>query len=430
MSKWAPLKTSPRRVREIILRVIGVVLKSQSITFIRQILLSLFIVITNETDGHDLVTGDDTPCEQHKKIIIQVVIIDFVEIEYLLGFVEMEIDESISAEYECQNNEFEYHDNPFRLWAEDIYKQSKCYIREGSGLNAMFLPSVVTCIIKCLRLLPLWSAIMVPFFGYGETTTSSAAVESSFKKLKNVTFKHMTLPVDIEEFLEYHISSLQGASLFRSISYNNQSTAGSPTQEIQNNNQTEVIESEDAIILTLQNIFQLIDNCPLCETGNLPVENGAHKCVICDTPVHALPSCSSHELGKEDRRICRKCFTKTTNTNLKNEDVVSESWNRKSKRQKTNKSYLMSNPLLRHLNLYKSKNIKSFPVLNNGSRADELKSCTISEIGNVVLTNTCAFDTLVSSFTTAYCDSLKYKKHIDTAIENDYIFFSFHIKYN
>jgi len=44
--------------------------------------------------------------------------------------------------------------------------------------------------------------------------------------------------------------------------------------------------------------------------------------VICDSPVHALPSCSSHQLGKEDNRICRKFSTKTKNTNLINEDVV------------------------------------------------------------------------------------------------------------
>lgn len=78
-----------------------------------------------------------------------------------------------------------------------------------------------------MRLLPLWSAIIVPFFGYGETTTSSASVELSFKKLKNITFKHKTLPVDIEEFLKHHISSLQGASLFRWTSYDSQSRAES-----------------------------------------------------------------------------------------------------------------------------------------------------------------------------------------------------------
>jgi len=60
VSKWTPLKTSPRRVREIILRVIGIVLKCQSINFIRQILLSLFMVISNETDGKELATGRHT----------------------------------------------------------------------------------------------------------------------------------------------------------------------------------------------------------------------------------------------------------------------------------------------------------------------------------------------------------------------------------
>jgi len=298
VSKWAPLKTSSRQVREIILRVIGVVLKSQSVTFIREILLSLFIVVINETDGKYIATEDLTPCEQHKRIIIQAVTTDFVEIEDILGFTEMERDGPVDEEYEYQYNEFEYNDSPFQQWAEDIHKQSECYIREGRGLNAMYLPSVVTCIKKCIKLLPLWSSIMVPFFGYGETTTSSAAVESSFKKLKNVTFKHMTLPVDIEEFLEHHISSLQGASLIRSTIYNNQSLAVSPISDIIENNQIEDLESEEAITVTSKNLSLLIDSCPLCEVGNLPVENGAHKCVICDTPVHALPSCPTHELGK------------------------------------------------------------------------------------------------------------------------------------
>jgi len=35
-----------------------------------------------------------------------------------------------------------------------------------------------------MKLLPLWSGIMVSVFGYGSETASSAAAESSFKKLK------------------------------------------------------------------------------------------------------------------------------------------------------------------------------------------------------------------------------------------------------
>lgn len=65
--KWAPLKLLPKRVREIIIRSIGLILKSQSLEEIRKILLSLFIVINNETDGEDIETRRMTPCENEKK---------------------------------------------------------------------------------------------------------------------------------------------------------------------------------------------------------------------------------------------------------------------------------------------------------------------------------------------------------------------------
>ncbi|CAI6352696.1 unnamed protein product [Macrosiphum euphorbiae] len=46
--------------------------------------------------------------------------------------------------------------------------------------------------------------------------STSAAVESIFKKLKRVTFKHISIPTDLEIFLENHIKSLKGAALLRS----------------------------------------------------------------------------------------------------------------------------------------------------------------------------------------------------------------------
>lgn len=52
----------------------------------------------------------------------------------------------------------------------------------------MYLTSLIQFIIKCVNLLPLWSGLMIPVFKYGNLTSSSASVESSFKKLKTVTF--------------------------------------------------------------------------------------------------------------------------------------------------------------------------------------------------------------------------------------------------
>lgn len=369
VSKWTPLKTAPRRVREIIIRVIGIILKSQSLASIESIIMSLLIVITNETDGNDLISFEDTPCEQHKKILIQAVSTE-LNLEEIFALEETDDDQNINMdhEYECQSEELENLDNPFQSWSEGLFEKSKTFIREGNGINAMFLPALVPFILKCTKLLPLWSGLMVPFFGYGESTTSSAAVESSFKKLKHVIFKHTSLPVDIEEFLENHIMSLQGASLIRSAV---------------NTQTTEILPILAENVTISPQITENVDN------------------------VSAY--------------ISNDCFQTQSKTCLGEEDIACENWNRKSKKQ-TNKSYLTPNPLLRHLGINNPRNIRLLPILKNGSRAEELKSCSISEVGKVILSNTCAFDTLASIFMAAYCDSDNYQKQIDAIKENDEYF--------
>lgn len=86
--------------------------------------------------------------------------------------------------------------------------------------------------------------MMVPIFGYGEEFSSSAAVESSFKKLKTVTMKHINLPTTLEIFLENHITSLKGSSLIRSA--HNIISSTSPVRNTLNTI-SEVSESDDRI---------------------------------------------------------------------------------------------------------------------------------------------------------------------------------------
>jgi len=124
--------------------------------------------------------------------------------------------------------------NPFQTWAENIYKESLTYIRERVGINAMLAPNLVPNILKCIKLLPLWSGLMIPILECGEVISSSAAVESSFKKLK--TFKNTDLPVNIEQFLENHIMSLCGASLIRPLANSHLSSALQQTHHINDEN--------------------------------------------------------------------------------------------------------------------------------------------------------------------------------------------------
>jgi len=51
--------------------------------------------------------------------------------------------------------------------------------------------------------------------------------------------------------------------------------------------------------------------------------------------------------------------------------------------------------------------------LKNGSQAEELKSCNIKDIGKIIFSNTCAFDSLAFICMVLYCDSEHYKNCIN-----------------
>lgn len=58
ISRWPPLKTMYRQVKEIILGLFGLlVIKSQSIEEIYSLVLSMFVVLNSETDGNDIDMG-------------------------------------------------------------------------------------------------------------------------------------------------------------------------------------------------------------------------------------------------------------------------------------------------------------------------------------------------------------------------------------
>ncbi|KAL5239605.1 hypothetical protein ACI65C_007015 [Semiaphis heraclei] len=154
--------------------------------------------------------------------------------------------------------------------------------------------------------------------------------------------------------------------------------------------------------------------CPLYNSGDFPSKNGSHKCNKCHVPVNALLSCSTHKQGQDEIRYCLKCSKDDDEINaayLSEEHKSVEGWNRKPKRQRNLNSYLCPNPNLRHLQINNSKNIQSLPLLKNGSRAQELKSCTITNIGKVILSNTCAFDT-ISSILMSWLIMVSVQKHI------------------
>ncbi|KAL4141463.1 hypothetical protein QTP88_004100 [Uroleucon formosanum] len=352
-SQWPSLKLLHRKVREIILRIIGCFANTEV----------------------------ETSCERHNRRLMNIVSTGNIELdEQLDAIIDDAGNGSDSYEDQFCDNIYEGLEghNDFQKWAEKVYDESEKHIQEGTGINPLYAPLIVPHIIKIMKLLPLWSGIMIPIFGFGDVIASSTAVESSFNKLKNITFKHTSLPTDIENFLDTHLLSLRGSSLLKS------------TEVLKTDIRNEAETKSHAMQNKINNLN--MTKCSLCNSGSVPSENGAHKCLICKIPVHALSDCF------------------VTNENPKESNAVDE-WRRRSKKQLKSTSYILPNPHLSHVKLDNSRNSRLLPLLKNGSRANELKSCAFkSQNASVILSNTCAFDSIASMIMISFCDSQNYSR--------------------
>lgn len=121
VTKWVPLKSVPRRVREILLRTVGLLIRSQSLTEMRSVLLSLFVVLINETNGTNILYGQNTHCENNtKQKIITATSSGFIGFEdkfdeiLAIAQSEDEARKRLENEYKRQDEGLDPFDNPFQ----------------------------------------------------------------------------------------------------------------------------------------------------------------------------------------------------------------------------------------------------------------------------------------------------------------------------
>jgi len=81
---------------------------------------------------------------------------------------------------------------------------------DDDRLNAQFCPPLAIKFLEFSELLPVWSGIMVPIFGYGDATHLSNASESLFKELKKDIFGNKSLPLRLDDFLKLHVETTTG----------------------------------------------------------------------------------------------------------------------------------------------------------------------------------------------------------------------------
>lgn len=106
-------------------------------------------------------------------------------------------------------------DNSIFKIIQNIYNNclegSHSHTNQGNHDNMQYCTMIAKKLLQFSKLISCWSAVMVSIFKYGEITETSASSESLFNDLKNRTFKHKTLPLRVDDFIQIHIDDILGS---------------------------------------------------------------------------------------------------------------------------------------------------------------------------------------------------------------------------
>ncbi|CAI5762726.1 Hypothetical predicted protein [Podarcis lilfordi] len=202
VASWPSLRGQHPQIREFYLKSLGLVAQAQDIKDVKSLLRHIITVAVSQTEGEGKDTGRPTNCELSKHILLQRI-------------------ESFCPPGDAREEEWsevcppagpieKCNGNAFTLMVEEIRHTVTTSVVPGTRPNWQMLPDLVRDILKISHLIPLWTAVMVPFYGYDGVTASSASSKAYFKDLKHAHFKHVTLPMRLDDFIFEHIQSLEG----------------------------------------------------------------------------------------------------------------------------------------------------------------------------------------------------------------------------
>ena len=388
VSRWGSLRGQIKRNREFYLRVIAQIVQADTLRLLKKILYSTVTVALSETEGineHERPVASET-CKFFLKNLIGGEVVHTENMNKLLEEIEAEI---------AQNRK-----GTFSEWVKEIVIGCKNKVKNdlGDRGNQQYLPQIIDDILKVSKFIPLWSAIMVPYFKKGRKTATSTCVESSFNNLKNRIFTANELPARVDDFVSKHIKAIDGSLKLKSFCSTKKSLPG-------NISETQEIEVDNIDVTKKRNL-----DCAACSMGFQPTDC---NCIICQAPIHRLPECSDPLEGDDEgygqKRKCKSCSKKSSKEDFMESTAV-ENWKglgRPTEKHKRS-TYLTPKREWIDADLSVIKSVKSVGHLRNGSLLKPL----ILENELYMLTNTCAFDSIATLFCATYIDSFHVKNMI------------------
>ncbi|KAF0684254.1 Uncharacterized protein FWK35_00038407, partial [Aphis craccivora] len=212
LSSWPEIKNSSYRIKNFYLRSIGLVIASKDFNDIKYLLECIFTVALNEEDGY---VSNNIPnaCEIAKNYLKQRILSHLVINQETVYSSDENNIEGQDTELDSDHllNELGDENSIFKI-IQNVYnnclEESHSHKNQGNHDNMQYCPMIAKKLLQFSKLIPCWSAVMVSIFKYGGITETSASSESLFNDLKNRTFKHKTLPLRVDDFIQIHIDIL------------------------------------------------------------------------------------------------------------------------------------------------------------------------------------------------------------------------------
>lgn len=116
-------------------------------------------------------------------------------------------DSFFMTEINTQSND----ESKINQWVNNIFiiSKSKASIT-GNRLNAYYCPNIVKQLLLISRKFPLWTSVMVKFFGSPNIRGSSARIEGYFASLKTSIISKKLPKMRVDKFLVTHLRAIRG----------------------------------------------------------------------------------------------------------------------------------------------------------------------------------------------------------------------------
>uniref|UniRef100_T1JFD5 MULE transposase domain-containing protein n=1 Tax=Strigamia maritima TaxID=126957 RepID=T1JFD5_STRMM len=179
---WKCLTCFISRAREFFIRCVVQILQSDSLTDIQELIRAILIMSLCNYEEKSASLQKDCPCEISKKWLKERISSNCRNDDCLMGLLGTE-PTSVGDDFVQFADELA--DNSLSTWINSILEQVQTnLLDDGDRDNIQHLPAIVSPLLKLCYTIPVWTAVMVPVFKYGNQTASSAAVESAFNELK------------------------------------------------------------------------------------------------------------------------------------------------------------------------------------------------------------------------------------------------------